>query len=373
MEEQKQRENVLQLVSFSVGEEKFAIDISDVHEINRFEEINKIPDLPDHVMGVIDLRGIVIPVIKLSDKLDMAGRNITKDTRIIIIELKKEKIGILVDSVSEVLRVLGHNLERPPPIIQNVNSKYIKGIIRDNNKLIVVLDLPLLFKDYDLDLESKISDSSEVKSVITQEIISQDTLGRIAEATKAMSEGDFHRVIGDELYGQIGEIAKYINTTIKKLQTVEPAVSQASDKIPQASAQLSEITRATEEATHNIMSQVEHVLDSQDLILHHLDSLEKEGDINRSVNEIKQIVTENKEALLNIITGLSFQDLTGQKLEAIIGLIEEVEKRMLHLIVTFGLKSKEGIRDDNTLKEFSSSSVIKQDLVDCILKEFGFE
>jgi len=93
----------------------------------------------------------------------------------------------------------------------------------------------------------------------------------------------------------------------------------------------------------------------------------------KTAEEIRHIVTENKETLLDIITGLSFQDLTGQKIKTIVTLIEEVEKRILHLIVTFGLKSKETVRDDSLVKEFSGKDVIKQDLVDNILKEFGFE
>ncbi|MBI5407117.1 MAG: chemotaxis protein CheW [Nitrospirae bacterium] len=74
---------VLQLIGFTVGEERFAINISEVHEINRFEHINRIPDLPDPILGVIDLRGVVIPVINLAEKLGISSQGVTKDTRII--------------------------------------------------------------------------------------------------------------------------------------------------------------------------------------------------------------------------------------------------------------------------------------------------
>lgn len=373
MTEQKDSDSILQLVGFTVGEEKFAIDISDVHEINRFEQINRIPDLPQNVLGVIDLRGIVIPVINLAERLCIDRKDVTKDTRIIIAGFNGDKIGILVDSVSEVLRISGNSLERPPSIIQNVNSEYICGIIRNNNQLTVVLDLPRLFKDYTPLLEREISGRPEEEGLGAEKVKNDDAIDKIVEVTKAMSEGDFHRVIDGELYGQIGEIAKYINTAIKRLQTVEPNIEQASGKIPEASVQLSEITRVTEEATHGIMGQVEHVLDSQDLILNHLEVLNKGGDVPKAAEGIRNIVTENKDTLLDIITGLSFQDLTGQKIKAIVTLIEEVEKRILHLIVTFGLKSKEEMKDEKVVKEFSENDVVKQDLVDSILKEFGFE
>src|SRR3972149_1290700 len=148
MQMQNEVDQVLQLIGFTVGEERFAIDISEVHEINRFEHINRIPDLPDHVLGVIDLRGIVIPVINLAEKLGITSLGVTKDTRIIIVGFNGNKIGILVDSVSEVLRVPNNSLERPPSIMQRVNAEYICGFIRNNNQLIVVLDFLRLFKDY---------------------------------------------------------------------------------------------------------------------------------------------------------------------------------------------------------------------------------
>lgn len=373
MEEQILSDEVLQLVGFTVGEEKFAIDISEVHEINRFEQISRIPDLPDHVMGVIDLRGMVIPVINLAEKLGIQNQDVTKDTRIIVIGLNGDKTGILVDSVSEVIRVSMNNLDRPPSIIQNVNSEYIRGILRKNDQLIVVLDFLRLFKDFNPMTTKEYSNNSRGHQVASPEVDTDNGMGKIVEVVKAMSEGDFHHEIDGELYGQIGEIARYINATIKKLQTVEPNISHASDKIPKASVQLSEITKITEEATHEVMSQVERVLDSQDLMLQYLETIGKGEDITKTANAMRDMVNENKETLLDIITGLSFQDLTGQKIKAIITLIEEVERRILHLIVTFGLRSKETVKDDNPLKDLSGGTELKQDLVDNILKDFGFE
>ncbi len=379
MQMQNELDQVLQLIGFTVGEERFAIDISEVHEINRFEHINRIPDLPDHVLGVIDLRGIVIPVINLAEKLGITSLGVTKDTRIIIVGFNGDKIGILVDSVSEVLRVSNSSLEKPPSIIQRVNVKYMCGIIRNNNQLIVVLDFLRLFEDYSpvQTRESLINSGENIAPVEgdrrSQNDNNSEAINQIVEVTKAMSEGDFHHEIDGELFGQIGELAKYINATIKKLQTVEPNIALATAKIPAASLQLSEITKATEEATHNVMGQVECVLDNQDLLLHHIEAIEKGVDLTKEIGELKQITADNKEILLDIITGLSFQDLTGQKMKTIISLIEEIEKRIIHLIVTFGLKSKTGIEENSPLKGFTDNTKIEQDLVDTILREFGFE
>ena len=375
MQVQKQFEQVLQLVGFSVGGEKFAVDISDIHEINRYEHINRMPELPGNVLGVIDLRGVVIPVIDLGSKLGIPGGEITRDTRIIIVGFNEDKIGILVDAVSEVLRVPDDSLENPPSITKSISSEYIRGIIRNNGYITVVLDLARLFIDYSND--SFISDT--VQKTIEDSCNnnppdnSYNDIDQLVDDARAMSQGDFKHEIKEELYGQLGDIARYINATIKRMQSVEPGIAQASDKIPQASVQLSEISKATEEATHNVMTQVEKVLDNHDLIIHHTESAERGNDLPNSLSEVRSVVSENKEILLDIITGLSFQDLTGQKIKMIVGLIEDVEKRLLQLIVTFGLKSKDTNEDDNSLKEFTDNPTLKQDVVDNILKEFGFD
>jgi len=343
MQVQKQVEQVLQLVGFSVGGEKFAVDISDIHEINRYEHINRMPELPGNVLGVIDLRGSVIPVIDLGGKLGITGREITKDTRIIIVGFKEDKIGILVDTVSEVLRVPDDSLESPPAITKSISSDYVRGIIRNNGYITVVLDLPRLFIDYCQDsfIADTVKETYETACNNNSPDKSYNNIDEIVDAARAMSQGDFQHEIKEELYGQLGDIARYINATIKKMQTVEPSITHASDKIPQASVQLSEISKATEAATHNVMSQVEKVLDNHELIIHHTESAERSSDPANSLIEVKNVVSENRDILMDIITGLSFQDLTGQKIKVIVGLIEDVEKRLLQLIVTFGLKSKD--------------------------------
>ncbi len=375
MQAQKQFGQVLQLVGFSVGGENFAVDIADIHEINRYEHINRMPELPDNVLGVIDLRGVVIPVIDLGGKLGITAGEITRDTRIIIVGFKGDKIGIMVDAVSEVLRVPDDCLENPPAITKSISSEYLRGIIRNNGCIIIVLDLVQLFKDYGQDscIAGTVQKTYETNCSNNVQDISHDDIDQLVDAARAMSQGDFHHEIKEELYGQLGDIARYINATIKKMQAVEPNIAHASNKIPQASVQLSEITKATETATNNIMSQVEKVLDNHDLILHHTESAERGNELVNSLGEVRNVVSENREILMDIVTGLSFQDLTGQKIKVIVGLIEEVEKRLLQLIVTFGLKSKDATEEVSSLKQFTDNPILKQDVVDNILKEFGFD
>jgi hypothetical protein len=195
------------------------------------------------------------------------------------------RIGLIVDSVSEVLRLPEETLEPPPMMIQGIRSEFIRAIGKMDGRLIFILDLLQLFK------ESEVSQiiSSDFPAVQTEDVATEKTktsqcppeipltdhaLDEVVEVAKAMSEGNFQKEVNRDLYGQVGELAKYINNTLKKLQHLEPSIKVTSEKIPQASVQLSEITRTTEEATHRVMSYIEQVLDNHDMMATYVGQLD---------------------------------------------------------------------------------------------------
>ena len=96
---------MLQLVSFKIGNEEFAVDILSVQEINRISKITKVPNTPDFIEGVINLRGRVIPVIDLRVKLGMPRKEYGINTRIVVVEINEQTVGFIVDEVNEVLRI----------------------------------------------------------------------------------------------------------------------------------------------------------------------------------------------------------------------------------------------------------------------------
>src|SRR5512140_873748 len=100
-------DSLLQLVSFSIGEEEFGVDILKVQEINRMVEVTRVPNAPEYVDGVINLRGKVIPIIDLRRRFGMERKGKDKNTRIIVVELSGKILGFVVDAVSEVLRIPG--------------------------------------------------------------------------------------------------------------------------------------------------------------------------------------------------------------------------------------------------------------------------
>ena len=134
-------EAMMQLVTFKLGSEEFALDILLVQEINRRVEITKVPKTPEFVEGVINLRGKIVPVLDLRKRFGLVGREFTAQSRIIVVNIDKRVLGLMVDSVSEVLRIPEHTVEPPPPLVAGIDATYIKGIGKFQGRLLILLDL----------------------------------------------------------------------------------------------------------------------------------------------------------------------------------------------------------------------------------------
>ncbi|KPK31660.1 MAG: chemotaxis protein CheW [Nitrospira bacterium SG8_35_1] len=141
------REEVLQFVTFTLNNEEYAVDILSVQEINRITEITKIPNSPPYVEGVVNLRGKVIPVINLRNKFGFEEKTVDDTSRIIIMEIRGITYGVIVDSVSEVLRVQSDTVEPTPPMSSDANSKFIKGLAKLDDRLIILIDIDNLIDE----------------------------------------------------------------------------------------------------------------------------------------------------------------------------------------------------------------------------------
>ncbi|MFA6596733.1 MAG: chemotaxis protein CheW [Ignavibacteriaceae bacterium] len=140
-EQKKETMELLQLVSFFIGDEEFGVDILYVQEINRMSQVTKVPNAPDFVNGVINLRGRVIPVIDLRLKFGMPKKEPDKNTRIIVMEVSGKTVGFIVDSVNEVLRISKDVTEPPPELAMGINSEYIKSVGKLEDRLLILIDL----------------------------------------------------------------------------------------------------------------------------------------------------------------------------------------------------------------------------------------
>ncbi len=149
---QRKDDELLQLVTFSISEEEFGVDILKVREIIRTMEITKVPRAPEFVEGVINLRGKVIPIIDMRRRFGLPFKKHDSSTRIIVITMNDLIVGFVVDSVSEVLRIPVSTVEPPPPVVAGLESDYISGVGKLADRLLILLDLDKLLSTDDLEL-----------------------------------------------------------------------------------------------------------------------------------------------------------------------------------------------------------------------------
>ncbi|MBH0332536.1 chemotaxis protein CheW [Brevibacillus brevis] len=134
-----------QQILFKMGNEYYGLSISLVREIIKPLPITRFPKSPLYVEGVIDLRGRILPIINLRKMFDLEPMEETDDTRFVDLQMDGLNIGIIVDAVSEVLNIPQSLIEPAPPIIAGVEGKYLQGIARMNDKLIMLLDVDEIF------------------------------------------------------------------------------------------------------------------------------------------------------------------------------------------------------------------------------------
>jgi purine-binding chemotaxis protein CheW len=134
-------DELLQLVSFNIGDEEFGVDILRVQEINRTLAVTRVPNVPEYVDGVINLRGRVIPIVDLRRRFGMKRKEHDKHTRIIVVDLEGQTLGFVVDAVKEVLRIPRSVTEPPPHLIGGVRDEYITAVGKLDDRLLILLDL----------------------------------------------------------------------------------------------------------------------------------------------------------------------------------------------------------------------------------------
>ncbi len=145
MEQQRQEtllgEDVDQLITFSVEKENYGVNIQKVKEVIKIREITKLPKAPSFVKGVINLRGDVIPIVDFREKFSLEQLEYTDMTRVIVVEVDKKSIGIVVDSVSHVIRMSQDEIVPPPPMIGGIAEEYLLGIGKIGEDLIILIDI----------------------------------------------------------------------------------------------------------------------------------------------------------------------------------------------------------------------------------------
>lgn len=392
-------EEILQLVSFNLGREEFAVDILQIQEINRMVEITGVPSSPDFVEGVINLRGKVIPVVDLRKRFGLVEESKGKDTRIVVMDIRRKIIGFIVDSVSEVLRIPSKRVEPAPPMVAGIDSEYIKGVGKLDDRLLILLDVNRVLSSNEVDmlegepmtdaakedaqdkaspshsrtekvmeyrgLQGMVEVDRKIEDVINEfsdkVTLEKDDIAKLISHVKGILEGQLNQ--DDlELYGELGELAMFINETKKSLKTFDAAKITEKD-LPAASDQLEGIVEATEDATNQILTAAETMLEDQERIRKIMEELkgikfskESKGKekTDAALGELEALYQSNNAKLMDVMSACNFQDLTGQRIQKIITLVHGVESKIMKMILTFNIKKQEktgDLDDEKIVKE----------------------
>ncbi len=211
----------------------------------------------------------------------------------------------------------------------------------------------------------------------------QAELQELLAAARGMAEGDFYRTVNVKARGIIGDLATSINQTLQHLQHLDPTVRGSSREIPKVAKQLAEIILTTEEATNRVLEQAEHLVEEQTKVeqglsratamLHYGPNVPMLQASLKILEEVKAVQCQSQGRAMDIMAAMEFQDLTTQKIQKLIGLVADVEARLLQLLVMFRIEEADGGASPDPILDTctqNTEALCDQDLVDQLLNEF---
>lgn len=142
----------VELLSFTAGEELYALDVSEVREIIRLQPVTSVPRCPEYILGVISLRGEIVPVIDLRARLSLGPGARETEPMIIVVRWRDEPVGLLVQDINGIVRVAETDVETTPEVVSPDKAEFLKGVVRSGDRLAAILNLePLLETGGDLE------------------------------------------------------------------------------------------------------------------------------------------------------------------------------------------------------------------------------
>jgi purine-binding chemotaxis protein CheW len=179
--------NEIQLVVFDLASEHYGVDISDVREIMRMQNITRVPGAMASVEGVLNLRGKVLPVLDLRKRLGLKATEYTENSRIVIIDIECGQAGVIVDAVTEVLRVQNSHIDPPSTMVAHGECEYLKGIAKFSDRLIILLDLNRLLSRQAMDEYLAATSAASTEETASEKVVSRQ--GNGAKTRPAGSNG----------------------------------------------------------------------------------------------------------------------------------------------------------------------------------------
>lgn len=342
-------EDLLQLVGFKLGEEEYAIDVLKIQEIIRLVEITSVPRTDSYILGVMNLRGKVIPVVDLRVRFNLEKSDFDKKTRIIVVRFEKENIGFVVDEVTQVVRINKSVIEPTPPLVGSIGQEYILGICKYDDRLIILLDIDMLVyenkgKESQLKKLFKSSESTPLPQTDTSTPTEETFTPPIKEETEALTHGS-------------PEMTDALLTTENEPEPEPAPAGSPSDDIDSLIAmELAKREKETEEMIKKKKSQQESI---EDILNDAIQQAEEKIDHNAS-----HVFQEDLDAL--IAEELAKRE---KETEEMIKRKKEAEKKNESLTENVTLKAPEEVEaTPQPVSEKSDSILLAVDSLDEIRK-----
>jgi chemotaxis protein CheZ len=396
-----------QYIGFHLNAGEYTIPILKVREIVTMPAITRMPQAPDYIEGVTNLRGSVIPIVNLKKLINIGG-NGSKGNKIIVIASGKMTFGILVDGITGVINIDESAVEHPEQFL-NGDVEQVEGVAKVDNRLVVLLDTKKLIPSQDASLfEDIVVDVKETDSVDTVEVVKtvqtmagQMEVRELQDAKKflekrgvdssdarflifddvvnfmnAIASQDYEAADGaikdilkkgqGDLFKEVGKVTRKLHDSIRSFkEALDPKLKGlATMDMPNAVDRLQFVIDKTEEAANRTMSIVERYILKMDELSSHIRNIKEPQE---SAAYLKTFKNELEDDLTEILTTQSFQDLTGQTIKKVITLVGEIEDELVMLIASFGVKIEQGAKAEKVTPE-----EVSQADVDDLLKEFGF-
>ncbi len=402
----------MQYIGFLMNGCEYTIPILKVQEIVNLPQFTKLPQSPDYLEGVTNLRGKIIPIINLKKMVGLQSESAGE--KVIVISSGRVTFGVLVDGITGVVSIEENEIE-PAENFMNTQIEQIEGVARINDRLVVLLDtqrlIPLedasLFEDNVFEVKENGGDTVEVVKTIqgmggqmlVKEVVDakdyfdkkgippgdprNEVYAKILEFMEAIANADYEKAdiliqgmqMGQpgqaqsgqvDLFKEVGKVTRKLHDSIKSFkEALDPRLKDmAITEMPSAIDKLQFVIEKTEDAANKTMGIVEKYILSMDDLSTNIRNIKEPQE---SVDYLKKFKNELEDDLTEILTTQSFQDLTGQTLKKVISLVGDIEEELVGLIATFGVKIEAG----GKAEELTPEQVSQSD-VDDLLKDFGF-
>jgi len=399
----------MQYIGFMMNGSEYTIPILKVQEIVNLPHMTKLPQAPDYLEGVTNLRGKIIPIINLKKMVGLQSQSAGE--KVIVISSGRITFGVLVDGITGVVSIEESEIE-PAANFMNTQIEQIEGVARLKDRLIVLLDTKKLIPVEDVGLFEDnvfgVTDTGDNKvevvrsvqgmggQILVKEVVDakdyfeknipppgdprNEIYAKVMEFMDAVANQDFEKADGliqviatgqgqtaqVDLFKQVGKVTRKLHDSIKSFkEALDPRLKDmAMTDMPSAIDKLQFVIEKTEDAANKTMGIVEkYILTMDDLSMH----IRNIKEPRESVEYLKKFKNGLEDDLTEILTTQSFQDLTGQTLKKVITLVGDIEEELVGLIASFGVKT-----ESRGKTEAVAAENVSQEGVDDLLKEFGF-